>query len=381
MSEFDSIRPYDDAEVAMVLRRMLEHPDAGAAAASFLMPMFLRGTAVGAWLSLQILRMRTQRLRRVDDCQAVIAQYMSMLIDETIDELTVEGLQTLDPQGCYLFMSNHRDITMDSCLLNYLLHRAQFGTSRIAVGDNLMDHALAADLMRLNKSFVIERELGGARAALKILSRTSRYIRQSLDEGVSVWIAQRQGRSKDGWDRTDPALIKMLSLAHKAPYQDGAATLSAMLSHAPLVPVSISYEIDPCALLKARELYLTARDGAYEKGVSEDLKSMTLGITGAKGRVHIHFGTPLTPREYATPAELAAAIDEQIVGNLKIFPTHIYAAQQLGDQVTETALVAPSDHALGLLRGQIEQAEDPQKEYLLLQYANAVRNVAQFGSS
>ena len=376
MSEFDSIRPYDDAEVAMVLRRMLAHPDAGAAASRLLMPGFLRGTRLGACLSLRMLRLRTRDLQRVDQCQAVIADYMAKLIDETIDELSVEGLADLDPQGHYLFMSNHRDITMDSCLLNYLLHRHGFGTSRIAVGDNLMSHALAADLMRLNKSFVIQRELGGARAALKILSRTSRYIRQSLEDGVSIWIAQRQGRSKDGWDRTDPALVKMLSLAHKAPYQDGPATLSATLAHAPLVPVSISYEVDPCALLKARELYLTERDGSYEKGSSEDLTSMTLGISGAKGRVHIHFGTPLEPRAYATPAELAATIDEQIVGNMQLFPTHLHAAEQLGESVIDLKVAPPNPHGLALLEEQIEAVDEAQKPYLLMQYANAVRNAA-----
>jgi hypothetical protein len=154
----------------------------------------------------------------------------------------------------------------------------------MAVGDNLLSSSLAADLMRLNKSFVVERSVAGARAQYQALSRTSRYMQQSLQQGISVWIAQRQGRAKDGFDRTDPALLKMLLLA----YRDKTTAdlpMERMLQMAPAVPVSVSYELDPCGPSKAHELAVIDQQGVYEKSPQEDLNSMVKGLMGHKGRL------------------------------------------------------------------------------------------------
>ena len=257
MSEFDSIRPYCDAEVPEVLKRIISHPDLPSAAATFVMPELLQDTFIGNWATRLLLTQKLKGLSSVDECQQVIAGYFDQLIEETSFGVSVTGLDRLDKNQHYLFTSNHRDIVLDSGLLNYFIHEAGHQTCRMAVGDNLLANELAADLMKLNKSFVVHRGARGSREGYRILTRTSQYIRHSLAEGVSVWIAQKEGRAKDGWDRTDPALLKMLALA----YRDADDSLNAMVEQSKIVPVAISYELDPCAVAKAHELYITETEG------------------------------------------------------------------------------------------------------------------------
>ena len=374
MSEFDSIRPYNDDEVVGVVERLLAHPDLPRAGCKLVMPSFLQGTSLGGWLTKALLTAKTRDLRTVLDCQLLIAQYMKKLVDDTTAALTVGGLEHLDPGQPYLFMSNHRDITMDSSLMNYLLHENGFQTSRMAVGDNLLHNELAADIMRLNKSFVVERDVIGARATLKVLVRTSDYIKQSIEDGVSIWIAQREGRAKDGWDRTDPALLKMLSLAHK---ETGDNALHELLRHSRIVPVAIAYEIDPCAPRKAHELAVNAREGAYEKGEHEDLESIVAGIVGYKGRVHIQFNAPLAADVYEGPEALAAAIDERIMNAMRIFPTYTEAARRSGQADVPAADVAAVDEVMLAFEDQCELVPADERDFLLLQYANVLTNLAE----
>ncbi len=369
MSEFDDIRPFHDNEVPEVVARVMDNPDFSRAASKLIMPSLLKDSAVGRMLTGALFRLRTRNLTSVEACQLFIADYLARLIEETIEDLTVSGLDRLSRDRCYLYMSNHRDIVMDSSLLNYLIHQAGHETSRMAVGDNLLTNDLAADLMRLNKSFVVERSVSGAKATLNALSRTSAYIRHSLEEGVSIWIAQREGRAKDGWDRTDPALLKMLALA----YKDSSEPLDAMLAACDVVPVSISYELDPCALRKAHELSVIAAEGGYAKSEEEDLQSIITGIVGFKGRVHVHFGEPLAGH-HDSPEALAADLDRAIVGGLKVFPTHVQAAEALGDAPVETATAPVNDRVMNCFAQQQSLCPAAEREYFLLQYANTIRN-------
>ncbi len=269
----------------------------------------------------------------------------------------------------YLFISNHRDIVLDSSLLNYHLYMAGHDTSRMAVGDNLLHNELAADLMRLNKSFVVERSVSGAKAVLQVLTRTSEYIRCSLEEGVSIWIAQREGRAKDGWDRTEPAVLKMLALAHK----DADDPLNALFERCRVVPVSVSYELDPCAVKKAHELFMMATEGSYAKSAREDVESIVTGLVGAKGRVHLHYGDPVCG-PFASPEAAAAALDRAIVSGLRVFPTHVEAARLLGDADLECSPVAPIRRISQRFLRQCRECPVYEREYLLLQYANLLRN-------
>ncbi len=369
MQEYDSIRPFHDHEVSAVVERVVHNPELGKAASKLVMPGLLQGTALGEWLTIYLLRRKTKHLQTVADCQLFIADYFERLVDDTIAELSVSGLDQLSADQTYLFMSNHRDIVMDSGLLNFLLYSGGYETCRMAVGDNLLTHELAADLMRLNKSFIVERSIIGARATLNALTRTSNYIRHSLDEGVSIWIAQREGRAKDGWDRTDPALLKMLALA----YKEDEEPLIGLVSKTTLIPVSISYELDPVALRKAHELYVLKSEGAYAKSAEEDLQSIIMGMVGFKGRVHIHFGSPVTHLT-DDPDALAEVIDRQILMGMRIFPTHIAAAKKLGDEATMQPDVPESAEVMAQFDAQIQACPEAERDFLLRQYANLLRN-------
>jgi 1-acyl-sn-glycerol-3-phosphate acyltransferase len=369
MLDFEAIRPYEDPEVAGVVARLVEDVELDRAVAVYLMPRLARvWPRLASVLVRAYLRRKTNGLVTVDDVQLFLEKYMARLIEETVVELTVDGLDELSKGKPYLFISNHRDIVMDSGILNYVIHQAGHRTSRIAVGDNLFSRPFAGDLMRLNKSFVVERKVSGTRAVYAALSRTSHYIRQSLEEGESVWIAQREGRSKDGFDRTDPALLKMLGLA----YRKEAGSFGDLAARIRIVPVAVSYELDPCDLRKAHELYLTEREGSYTKPPDEDLQSIVEGMTGFKGRVHLHFGAPVTG--YFESAEaLALEIDRAIVAGLKIFPTQAQAAARLGQagchvQLPELPAVTAA------FEQRLAGCPDAEKPYLLAAYANVLRN-------
>ena len=154
-----------------------------------------------------------QGVNDVGGFQQIIGHYWWNLLDKQTDKITVSGLDQLDSNGAYLYICNHRDIAVDPALVGLSLDRAGHSTPRIAIGDNLLSKPFTSDLMRLNKSFIVKRSVNGRREKLKALMQLSSYIRHSItSENSSIWIAQREGRAKDGLDRTDTALIKMLAL-------------------------------------------------------------------------------------------------------------------------------------------------------------------------
>ena len=373
MSEFDAIRPYYDHEVQDVLSRIVASQDLAQAASQLVMPSWLANRRVGRWFTRGVLRYKTRDLKSIRDCQNMVAGLFETVIHRTMDRLSVSGLDRLSPNQHYLFISNHRDILMDSSLLNYLLYDAGHDTCRMAVGDNLLNNTLAADLMRLNKSFVVERSAAGARAQYRALTRTSRYMQYSLQQGISVWIAQRQGRAKDGFDRTDPALLKMLLLAYRD--KNTAQTpLQRLLTLTPVVPVSVSYELDPCAVDKAHELAVIEQLGEYSKKPDEDLKSMVQGLMGHKGRVRLAFGEPITAA--GSLEDLTAQLDQAIVANTRLYPTHRYARALNEGLDTQDLVNHPTVRVLAAELASLSAAERP---FLLQQYANIWRNRQELG--
>jgi hypothetical protein len=370
MQDFESIRPYEDQEVPEVVARLIRDPAIIDAAAQFSTPWLANFSPVVAqWLAGRLLEQRTRGMATISDVQDFLARYLKRLVKETIDELTVSGLDALETDLSYIYISNHRDIMMDTGLLNYVIYEAGHQTTRSAVGDNLfMEKEYAADLMRLNKSFVIERSATGTRAVYRALNRTSRYVRYSLESQHSVWIAQRQGRAKDGFDRTEPALLKMLALA----YRDEIESFAELAKLLRIVPVSISYELDPCDRQKAHELVVTKRDGEYQKAPDEDLLNIVRGMTGYKGRVHLHFSEPMIGH-YPKAEDLAFAIDKKIVGGLRVFPTQARAARELGlEPVPETGEWLPRVKASFETRLLDCPAEE--RNELLNGYGNLIRN-------
>ena len=229
-----------------------------------------------------------RRLQTVEDLQNLIAPNLSKMIKKT-SQFSVSGIEQLDLQHARLYLSNHRDIVMDPAYANYALHRAGAKTLAIAIGDNLLSKPWVADLMRLNKSFVVKRNVSGPRALLAATKLLSQFIRDSISRDRDpIWIAHREGRAKDGRDLTEPAVVKMLTLSRER----GEAP-DHVLSELRIVPLTIAYELDPCDALKAAEL---AAGGDYVKSEFEDVASIARGITGDKGCVHLRFGDPVPAR-------------------------------------------------------------------------------------
>ncbi|WP_158774576.1 1-acyl-sn-glycerol-3-phosphate acyltransferase [Cobetia sp. L2A1] len=325
---FADIRPYRDNEVAEVLVRLEQDRELLDTLTRFRMPGL---TQRFPWLARQIARLAIKReMRGVKDVasfQSRIAGYMARMIHTTTTSFETAGLERLSEDTPYLFLSNHRDISLDPAFVNYALYRHGRNTVRIAIGDNLLQKPFVTDVMRLNKSFIVPRSAKGKRAMLAAYQALSGYIRHSLTHDKhSIWLAQREGRAKDGRDGTETAIIKMLTMS--ARMADKTRPFSETVSELNIVPVSISYEFDPCDLQKARELAALANDGRYEKVKYEDIQSIAAGISGHKGRVKLVFGEPLKG-DFETPEDVVAEVDRQVLEHYTLYPSHQLALEKL----------------------------------------------------
>ena len=369
---FADIRPYRDEEVPDVLQRLLHSSEFLDAIASF---RFEKATLRLPWVMRPLVRWFLKwELRNVTDVQSmqvVIKRYMDRMIAASSGGFSVSGLENLSDNTAYLFMSNHRDIAMDPAFTNYALHGVGRDTARIAIGDNLLTKPWVSDSMRLNKSFIVKRNLSGPRQLLAATKLLSSYIRHSLlEECSNIWIAQREGRAKNGIDQTEPAIIKMLAMGRNKKEQSFAQHIHALK----IVPVAISYELDPCDALKAAELCQLATAGNYEKGEQEDVASIGQGIVGNKGRVHVSFGTPLGP-ELDTPDAVAAEVDRQVRSLYCLHPTNIHAYRMLhGDNapVPDDIYLEEGDCTAEEFEQRINALPADQRPYALAIYANAV---------
>ena len=325
---FQNIRPYHDNEVRDTLNRLLRDDELIAAITRYQFPNMAGPLG---WLLKPAVRIflaqKVDDINSIEDFQNLVASYMAKMIARTTTRLTCSGIENLEQDEAYLFVSNHRDIAMDPAFVNWVLYQNKMNTVRIAIGDNLLRKPYVSDLMRLNKSFIVNRSAKG-REVLTALGQLSAYIDHSLvQDEANIWIAQREGRAKDGNDQTDPAILKMFYMAHRK-----QRSFEEFLERAKIVPVSISYEYDPCDQAKAQELHAKAQDGDYEKSQFEDIESIVQGITGNKGHVHLAFGDVITGID--NPEELAAEIDRQIIGNYYLHPSNLIAAGQESDEVT-----------------------------------------------
>lgn len=331
---YADIRPYNDDEVAPAIARLIADDEFIQAILHYRFP-HLSGP-FGWLLSPMVkfaLKRRWAKLNSVHAVQKQVASFMDRMIDSTTNKITVSGLENLTASQAYLFVSNHRDIAMDPALVNWCLHHNGFDTVRIAIGDNLLRKACATELMKLNKSFIVKRGAKGPREMLKNLSQLSAYIKHSLQQQQSVWIAQKEGRAKDGNDETDPAILKMFYMEGKKRGEDFATYMAGLN----IVPVCLSYEYDPCDINKINELWQKRTEGSYQKGEFEDIDSIIKGIVGYKGRVHVAFGKPLTSVP-AEPEQLAALIDQQIWQQYRLFPVNYLAAGQQHASVDDAVI-------------------------------------------
>jgi len=336
MNEFDDIRPYDDGEVPTVIGRLVADPEFIDLLLSRRAPLLAK---ICPWLARPFIRRSLRTLSKnmltVAHVQGHMTVALKKLLAATTDGYSFSGLDKLDPSKAYLFMSNHRDISLDPALVCLGLAMAEHQTARLAIGDNLLSKPFASDLMRVNRSFIVKRSASSRREKLEALKVLSRYIRYSINaERVSIWIAQAEGRAKDGCDRTETALLKMLSLS-KGEGQNFAAATGELN----LVPVSIAYEYDPCDADKAMQLHAAQQGVEYIKTQFEDLDTIQKGLLGYKGRVHVSFGDPVGDK-FDCATTLANEVDRQILSKYRVFPTNILAWQMLGNSQGLDALKA-----------------------------------------
>ena len=329
MNQFDDIRPYNDDEVRPTIERLLSDPEFIDVVTRFRFPqlpsqldMFCRP------IVRRTLSKKLQNINTVDDLQLYVEGYVRRMIDETTSGLSVSGEDNLTKDKAHLFISNHRDIVVDPALVNWTLHHHGHKTLHIAIGDNLLTKPYVSDLMRLNKSFIVNRSATSPREKLKAAKHLSSYIHYAIvEEQSNIWIAQREGRAKDGIDRTNSAVIGMLALS-----KPKTVALTDYIHELNIVPVSISYEFDPCDLHKANELYVQKTHGSYDKEEHEDAQSIARGITGFKGRVHVAFGEPLKG-EYQSTDDVVAELDEKIIHNYVLQPSNCIAYKELHGQL------------------------------------------------
>lgn len=383
MRNFDDIRPYRDAEVSDVIGSLLKKNDFFSAIAGLQLPKLKKQfPRLANKLIEKSLKKKLKGIKTIADVQEIIATYVERILATTTSGLSETGLKELSQNKSHLFISNHRDIVMDPALVSYLLHHSICGTVEIAIGDNLLKKKYISDLMRLNKSFIVKRSIQG-REKLLASKQLSQYIHHSIEEGNNVWLAQREGRSKNGIDKTDPIILKMLHISNRDAVQK--MTLKDSIDKLSIVPVAISYEYDPCAEMKARELYEIDEKGHFDKNETSDIKSISVGMKGNKGNIHLSFGTEIVANDN-DPVNTALQIDKQIVLNYKLHPSNYLAYEKLW---IEDSSIGPSLNKLNvnikLIESKRKVFEDMHQQrpkelrpYILRMYANPVINKFQF---
>lgn len=315
--DFNDIRPYNDAELGDAMMRLAQEP---------MLIKAMRWVYPGLSKA-SIVRM-FENIRTVDQFQEEIsAPAMKVITQMTTSGLSFSNIEFIDKEQGFLFISNHRDIILDSALLNVSLMERGFKTTEIAIGDNLLKTQMVRDLVRSNKNVIVNRDIN-AKEVYYYSLRLSHYIRDLIcNRRGSLWIAQREGRSKDGDDKTSTGLLKMFAMSSDKPLEDALLDLN-------IIPMCVSYEYDPCDLLKTHELLHVRYHGSYTKQKGEDFHSMLTGLTGHKGRVNIAVGRELDfaierMRQIQNKNEkikmLGEAIDEEMYRIYKLWPTNYIA--------------------------------------------------------
>ena len=371
-AEFNDIRCFDDSEVAVYLPKLLAEPTVQQVLGMLLGPELM-----------QKMQQAAPSLQTVYDFQSTyIIGLLKALMAKTTAGVQLLGAEKLDKSAAYLFMTNHRDIVLDSAFLNAMLFANGFQTTQIGIGNNLLIKPWIEWAVRLNKSFVVRRD-GGVREQLLISKHMSAYMRYVLTQvNESIWIAQREGRAKDSNDITAPAIIKMLNMS-------GEGTFVEKLRALNIAPIAINYEYDPCDYLKAKEYQQKRDDANYKKQPADDLLNMQTGIMSYKGRISYVVAGPLevpdawndVPR--AMQADVAAAaIDKMIHANYQLFPNNYVAADLLSENQDFADKYTAEDKQtfVAYIEKQLQKIDIPNRDDAFLRskmyqmYANPVYN-------
>ena len=371
LTEFSDIAPFNDEEAAAALARVSLHP-------------------ATPWVSKYIfpnqpetyLRDILQSIHSVDEFQSlVMSKAVEWVIKTTVKEFTYNGLENIKSiDGCYLAMSNHRDIILDPAFTQIVLFRNNLPMTQIAVGDNLLSHKTVELLIRSNRMIKVIRGIS-ARELYLSSQLLSKYIRETVTSGTgSVWIAQRQGRTKNGIDTTEQGLLKMCDMSGTKDFVQNFMELN-------IVPMSISYEYESCDILKAREL-LISRSQKYVKTENEDLQSILMGIKQQKGNVHLEISNPLTEEEIREAAgcdkndryqSIRRCLDRRIISGYKLWKTNYMAYDIVnpGGKYSDKYTPAELESFKAYIEGQLKKVEptldqDELRAILLHIYSNPV---------
>lgn len=321
--DFSDISPYSDQEVNKQIQNLINNKVFFKKLSILLFPMASR---LLPGITERFIRYKFkssfQHVNSIKEFQAGLAPYVKTMIDKTTDGFTFSGQDNLS-SAASVYIGNHRDIALDAAFLNFLLYEQEKDTVRIAIGDNLLDSSFAEILMRLNKSFIVHRDIQGIKETLKKLTKLSKYIDQSLfKDHESIWIAQKEGRATDGNDFSDSAVLKMLYL-----YKRKELSFKEWLKTINIIPVSISYEYDPLDIVKAKG-WDHQDEMTLEEINESDLNELATGLFGDKGKVHLHICEPIK-FDGDDIEELSSKIEYEILTHYKIWPTTHIAAKEL----------------------------------------------------
>lgn len=370
LSEFESISPYTDAEASEALGKLADYPLVGQFSQQFFpeeSPDFLKNVL--------------KSIRTIDQFQVLVMQkFVRWVIDHKAHNFSYDGIANVSSEKKFLALSNHRDIILDPAITQLILHTNGLPMTEIAVGDNLITNKAIEYLIRSNRMIKVVRGIS-ARELYLSSQLLSKYIRLNITEGrSSIWLAQRQGRTKNGYDITEQGLLKMLDMSGSNDFQQNFMELN-------ITPMSISYEIEPCDILKARELVIS-RKHKYVKKDGEDLNSIVVGIMQDKGNIHLNIGKPLTEDEIAEAAKcdkndryqlIRHAVDVRVIEGYKLWKNNYIAydianhtfkyAEHYGQEDVEK-FVSYMEHQLDTVEKEINR-EDLRRIFLDI-YANPV---------
>ena len=374
-AEFDEIRPYAPEELPQVFEELIADPMFQAIVAQ-VMP--------GIPFDMLAVQMR-QCKTNLDFQKAFIYNLLKELVKKCAKGLEFECSAIQDKSKNYTFISNHRDIVLDSAFLSVVLIENGMNTVEIAIGDNLLIYPWIKKLVRINKSFIVKRGLG-LREQLKSSMLMSSYMHYAITQKhENIWIAQRQGRAKDSNDRTQDSILKMMVMG-------GEGDIFDRLKEMNLVPLSLSYEFDPCDYLKAKEAQQKRDDENFKKSEADDLANMQIGIYGYKGHIHFHTANCINDELEEIKSRnlpktevftvIAELIDKYIHQNYRLYPCNYIALDELegGNKYADKYTDADKAEFEAYLNKQMDKIDLPNKDmdflrnYMLKMYANPAIN-------
>ncbi|MGA9638759.1 1-acyl-sn-glycerol-3-phosphate acyltransferase [Flavobacterium sp.] len=370
MQKFDAIRPFYDSEVNETLQKLIHHP-----MMKSLMNFSFPDVADEIW------KEQLAKTHSIRDYQCnFIYQSVQKVLEKSSEGLSTSGFEKLEKGESYLFISNHRDILLDTTLLNASLFEHGLVMTASAIGDNLVKKPFLMDLAKLNRNFLVQRGLS-PREMLQSSKTLSEYIGHCLQhESRSVWIAQREGRTKDGNDATNPGILKMLAMG------SDEENLMNYFKKIKIVPVSISYEYDPTDALKMPQLLAESNNEVYVKEENEDFMTILSGALGQKKHIHIHIGDVLDKEIDAIAGEnestnkqiqaIAQAIDDSILSNYRLWATNYIAYDIINNSTTYEHKYTQEEKSLfeRRLEMRIDKENPVALQHFLCMYANPVVN-------